>query len=80
MPFHFCADEMLMLMAMIPFIGIFFRRLHVWWHSKFNHKCHHVTPCQEHHVDHVHDTKPGYLTREDMDEEIKNLSKETFDE
>lgn len=37
---HFCADELIMIMAMVPFIGIFFKRLHVWYHSKFNHKEH----------------------------------------
>jgi hypothetical protein len=45
-------DETLAVMAMIPFIGMFFRRLHVWWHSKFHHKCHEKT-CQDEHVEHV---------------------------
>lgn len=51
MPFHFCADELFMLMAMIPFIGIFFRKVHAWWHAKFNHKCHEKS-CHDNHVDH----------------------------
>jgi hypothetical protein len=52
MPFHFCMDEVLMIMAMLPFIGVFFRRVHAWWHSKFNHQCHHVIKCEENHLDH----------------------------
>jgi hypothetical protein len=51
MPFHFCADEMIMIMAMIPFIGVAFRKLHVWYHTKFGHKCHEKT-CDSTHVDH----------------------------
>lgn len=37
---HWCADETLMLMSMIPFIGIMFRKLHTWYHTKFHHKEH----------------------------------------
>jgi len=40
MPFHFCADELLMLMAMVPFIGMYFKRLHLWYHTKVKHKDH----------------------------------------
>lgn len=40
MPFHFCADELFMLLAMLPFIGVFFRKFHVWWHAKVNHAQH----------------------------------------
>lgn len=43
MPFHFCADELMMLMAAIPFLGVFVRRLHAWYLTKFpKHKanCH----------------------------------------
>lgn len=29
-----------MFMAMLPFIGVFFRKIHVWYHSKINHKEH----------------------------------------
>lgn len=48
---HWCMDETLALMAMLPFIGMFFRRAHAWWHTKFSHKCHEKT-CEEIHVDH----------------------------
>jgi hypothetical protein len=37
-------DEILMFMAMLPFIGVFFRKIHVWWHSKFKHKEHEKVP------------------------------------
>jgi hypothetical protein len=40
MPFHFCSDELFMLMAALPFIGAFFRRIHAWYHVKFKHKAH----------------------------------------
>lgn len=29
-----------MFLAMLPFIGVFFRRIHAWWHAKFSHKDH----------------------------------------
>jgi hypothetical protein len=71
-------DETLALMAMIPFIGMFFRRAHAWWHAKFNHRCHHVVQCQEHHVEHEHKKIPGYITQEDMDADRERLSKVDF--
>lgn len=40
MPFHICMDEVLAFLAIFPFIGFFFRRLHVWFHLKFKHKPH----------------------------------------
>lgn len=52
MPFHWCADETIALLSMIPFIGLFFARLHAWWHKKFHHPCH-TEGCQEAHVQHV---------------------------
>lgn len=73
MPFHFCMDEVYMILAMIPFIGIFFRRIHLWWHTKFNHRCHHVEQCKETHVEHVHVKKLGYLTKEDIDAEREKI-------
>lgn len=48
---HFCADEFLMLSSMIPFIGIYFYKLHAWYHAKFKHKCH-TKSCDETHVEH----------------------------
>jgi len=40
MPFHFCIDEAMMIMAMIPFIGIYFKKLHLWYHTKVKHRSH----------------------------------------
>lgn len=37
---HFCADELFMIMAMLPFIGNFFRKIHTWYHTKFKHHHH----------------------------------------
>jgi hypothetical protein len=51
MPFHFCQDELLMILAMIPFIGIFFRKIHIWYHAKFHHKCHEKN-CDAEHPEH----------------------------
>lgn len=48
---HWCMDETLALMAMIPFIGIIFAKIHNWWHAKFGHKCHEES-CQATHVEH----------------------------
>jgi hypothetical protein len=46
-------DETLALLAVLPFIGVFFRRLHNWWHAKHQHKCHEES-CNETHVEHCH--------------------------
>lgn len=50
---HFCIDELLAIMAMIPFIGYFFAKMHVWWHTHFGHKCH-EKDCDSTHVEHDH--------------------------
>ena len=52
MPFHWCMDETLALMAVLPFIGFYFRRVHAWYHTKYGHKCHEET-CDEKHVEHT---------------------------
>jgi hypothetical protein len=51
MPFHFCADELYMLLSLVPLVGIYFRRIHIWYHIKFRHKCH-EKQCNDTHVDH----------------------------
>jgi hypothetical protein len=48
---HWCMDETLALLSVIPFIGYFFAKLHNWWHTKFGHKCHEDS-CQETHIEH----------------------------
>ena len=40
MPFHFCSDELLLILSMLPFIGVFFRKIHAWWHAQFSHQEH----------------------------------------
>ena len=37
---HWCTDETLMLLAALPWLGYYFRKLHVWWHNKYHHKPH----------------------------------------
>ncbi len=38
---HFCHQELIAIMSIIPFIGIFCKTLHVWYKAKFiQHKCH----------------------------------------
>src|SRR5258708_1984532 len=49
---HFCIDEWLILMATFPLIGIFFRKIHTWYHKANHHKCH-QEGCQAEHVDHL---------------------------
>jgi hypothetical protein len=44
-------DETLAVLAMIPFIGYFFRKLHAWYHTKMGHTCH-EKHCEDKHVDH----------------------------
>lgn len=31
---HFCADELMALMAAVPFLGVLGKRLHTWWHRR----------------------------------------------
>lgn len=50
---HWCMDETLAVLAMIPFIGYFFAKLHAWWHKHVNHECH-EKDCHAHHVEHCH--------------------------
>ncbi len=42
---HWCADEMLMLMASIPFLGAFAHKAHSWWLAKFPK---HGATCHDH--------------------------------
>lgn len=37
---HWCGEETMLLMTAIPFLGVFFRRLHTWYHSKVKHLPH----------------------------------------
>jgi len=40
MPFHWCHQETMMLMSLIPFIGFFYMKIHIWFNNKFGNKCH----------------------------------------
>jgi hypothetical protein len=55
---HWCMDETLALLSVIPFIGYFFAKLHSWYHGKFHHKCH-EKGCEAQHMVHDVDPKPG---------------------
>lgn len=37
---HFCFDEALLILSLIPFLGCFFTRLHVLYHEKVKHGKH----------------------------------------
>jgi len=44
MPFHWCYQEteaLLMFLASLPLIGLFFRRIHTRWHAKWKTLCGH---------------------------------------
>jgi len=45
-------DETLAVLAMLPFIGYFFRKLHAWYHAKMGHTCH-EKHCDDTHVEHT---------------------------
>lgn len=45
MPFHFCADELMMLLAAIPFLGVTAHRVHAWYLKKFPK---HTENCHDH--------------------------------
>lgn len=34
MPFHFCSDELMAIMAALPFVGVAVARLRAWWHAR----------------------------------------------
>lgn len=51
---HFCADELFLLMSLIPFIGVWFKKLHTWYHTKYGHKCH-TKHCDDSHPEHKED-------------------------
>lgn len=63
---HWCMDETLAVLAMIPFIGYFFRKLHVWWHKHFHHPCH-EEGCKSEHVYHTEEA-PAPLMESSWDQ------------
>ena len=55
---HWCMDETLAVLALLPVIGFFFKKLHARWHTHHHHKCH-EEGCSEEHLLHViHDEGP----------------------
>lgn len=48
---HWCNEENVMVMSMIPFIGYYFNKFRNWYHLKFGYKCHEKT-CNDNHVEH----------------------------
>jgi hypothetical protein len=57
MPFHWCSMEseaLLMVLASLPLVGLFFKKLHAKWHKKYHTLCGHEHECK--HVDtHIQD-------------------------
>jgi len=48
MPFHVCADELLMILYMIPFLTYPVYRLRIWWYSRFHKNCVHEIKHEDH--------------------------------
>ena len=53
---HWCMDETLALLSVLPFIGYFFTKLHIWWHKKHHHPCH-EEGCHSEHTEHTLEIK-----------------------
>jgi hypothetical protein len=74
---HWCMDETLAVLAMIPFIGYFFRKLHIWYHTKLGHTCHekHCDSAHAEHphtVEHVEGSAWDSISQEDVGERFGN--------
>lgn len=39
--FHWCHQETLLLFSAIPFVALWFHKVHLWYHQKFGTKCQH---------------------------------------
>lgn len=63
---HWCMDETLAVLAMIPFIGYFFRKLHLWYHAKMGHTCH-EKHCDAVHAEHKASTEYPAVMRSEWD-------------
>lgn len=74
---HWCTDETLMLLSLLPFIGIFFRKIHTWWHKNSSHKCHDDS-CNSDHVEHVTEIK--YSPAREWDEADQSVIEERYGE
>lgn len=73
---HWCMDETLAVLAMIPFIGYFFRKLHAWYHAKMGHTCH-EKHCDDTHVEHAEfQFSPGSPYHPDNRDKFNRVSEE----
>lgn len=56
---HWCANETMAVMAMIPVLGYIFRKLQVWYHDKYHKSdpcpCDHCEECEEESLNWVQD-------------------------
>lgn len=52
--FHWCSDETLAAMSVVPVVGALFRKAHKWYHQKTHHKCH-QPGCEAEHLHHDHE-------------------------
>ena len=59
---HWCYNETLILMSIISFVGVSYRRLRAWYDVKFT-KCNHIK------CDNLSIKYTGYCTKENMNEE-----------
>ena len=76
---HWCMDETLAVLAMIPFIGYFFRKLHAWYHKKMGHTCH-EKHCDDTHVEHTEfQFSPGSPYHPDNWHKAQIVSKEDME-
>lgn len=48
---HICSEEVLMFMAAIPIVGLWWQRFRAWYHLKMSHKCH-TAGCEDTHAEH----------------------------
>ena len=69
---HWCMDETLALLSLLPFLGYYFSKVHAWWHSKFHHKCH-EEGCASEHPDH---SQYSPYDRKDPRNDMTHLSEE----
>jgi hypothetical protein len=73
---HFCQDEALAIGSTVPVIGIFFKKIHKWYHKASHHKCH-QPGCEAEHLEHGHVEEVLMLNPTDRSvisvEEVDNL-------
>jgi hypothetical protein len=68
-------DETLAVLAMLPFIGYFFRKVHAWYHKKMGHTCH-EKHCDDTHVEHEEHEFSPYHHDDICTEKMTRVSEE----